>query len=172
MPAHSYTIAQRLKTILEELVADVSSDLDNASYTTVSRTAMRPSVRYRKRRASRGREDEGLMTIEEGISIIPMEPVKVPGTNERDGVGYRFLVALADGTLTDEIGPEWPIPIWEQAIRQRLNNKRMGSLALDDGCEQRTSVEPGELPNWAKLEDGIDASFLVVTEYVRESRTS
>lgn len=168
--SHMYQIGVRLKGIIEELLDDVALDAEYNTYTTVTRASQKPYVAFRKRRAGRGRDDEDLMRIEEGITIVPMKPVQAHGTNERDGVGYRFIIALAQGTIRDEIDIDWSVPIWEQAIRQRLQNKRMGNLDLASACEIRTQVEPGELPSWAYLADGVDATFLVLTEYVRENR--
>jgi hypothetical protein len=130
---------------------------------------MLPAVNVRKRRSSGGREDN-VMRIDEGITIVPMDAVLSVGTNERDGTGYRFLIAIAQGTITDTVSEDWALPIWEQAIRQRFQNKRMGSLSLGSACELRTSVRPGKLPEWAMLSEGVDASLLVLTEYVRENR--
>lgn len=164
-------IGVRLKTLIESLLASVASDADHASQPWVNRTRTIPVVSFRKRRAGRGREDD-LMRINEGVTIVPMEPIKAYGTNERDGVGYRFLVALVQGSVTDTVSDDWPLPVWEQAIRQRFQNKRLGSLGLTTGCELRTTVEPGKLPDWAALADGMDATFLVLTEYIREDRRS
>ena len=167
--SHLVTIALRLKTLTENLLTDVQGDSANSAIGTVNRASQIPTVRLRKRRASRGREDEELMRINEGVTIVPMDPVRSLGTNDRDGVGYRFLIAIVQGTETDEIDASWAVPIWEQAIRRRFHNKRLGSLSLANGCELRTDVKPGSQPKWALVE-GIDARFLVLTEYVRESR--
>lgn len=166
--SHVVDIAQRAKTIIEALLAEIQTD---GATPTVSRAWLTPSVRIRKRRASHGATAENRMRFGEGITIVPMEPKRSVGTNERDGVGYRYLISIAQGTQTEDIDDSWSVPIWEQAIRQRFHNKRMGDLTLD-GCEQRTVVQPGALPEWAMLEDSVDASFLVLTEYVRENRRS
>lgn len=162
-------VGNRLKTLIEELLSAVASDAENEGQTWVTRTWTIPAVAFRKRRAGRGREED-LMRINEGVTIVPMDPIKAYGTNERDGVGYRYLVALVSGSVTDTVSGDWPLPIWEQAIRRRFQNKRLGSLGLTTGCELRTTVEPGKLPDWAMLAEGVDASFLVLTEYIREDR--
>lgn len=168
MSSHVVTIATRAKTIIEALLTEIQED--GSSPSTVSRAYLTPDVLIRKRRASHGKGEE-LMRFDEGITIVPMEPQRAVGTNERDGVGYRFLIGIAQKSLTEDIDASWQVPIWEQAIRQRFQNKRMGSLSLE-GCELRTSVKPGALPEWAMLGDNIDASFLVLTQYVRENRRS
>lgn len=162
-------VAVRLKTLIEELVTSVAADADHATNLGITRTRNQPQVEIRKRRNGRGRET-GPMRIQEGITIVPMEPIQAYGTNERDGVGYRFLVALVRGSVSDEVSDTWPLPVWEQAIRQRFQNKRLGSLGLTTGCEIRTTVNPGKLPDWAMLDEGMDGTFLVVTEYIRENR--
>ena len=164
-------IGNRIKTLIEELLVSVSSDAENFGQDWVTRSWTIPSVAFRRRRSGRGREED-LMRINEGVTIVPMEPKMAYGTNERDGIGYRFLVALVSGSATDTVSSDWPLPIWEQAIRRRFQNKRLGSLGLTTGCELRTTVEPGELPNWAMLSDSVDASFMVITEYIREDRRS
>jgi hypothetical protein len=168
--SHMYHIGNRLKIIIEDLLSDVSDESQYSGYDTVARDSMLPLVEFRKRRAGRGRGEEDLMRIDEGITIFPLDPVNAHGTNERDGVGYRYVISIAQGTVRDEVDINWGIPIWEQAIRQRFQNKRMGSLMLDSACELRTQVEPGKLPDWAYLPEGVDATFLVLTEYVRENR--
>ena len=163
-------IGNRLAEIVGEVLTSVAAeDLD----TTTSRTSQLPGVEFRKRRSGTGRGTEP-MRIDEGITIVPLKPVRGVGTNERDSVGYRYMIAIAYGTLTDTLedtdGGDWPLSTWEEAIRRRLHNKRMGSMTLNSACEHRTSVEPGELPEWMRLADGIDSTFLVVTEFIREGR--
>lgn len=169
--SHMVIVGQRLQTLIRELILDVANDADHAGQTGFTRAALRPTVAFRRRRSGRGREED-LMRIEEGITIVPMQPIKAYGTNERDGVGYRFLVALCQGSVTDTVSGDWPLPVWEQAIRRRFQNKRLGSLSLTIGNELRTTVDPGDLPDWAKLADGMEATFLVITEYIRECRRS
>lgn len=164
-------VANRIKTLIQGLVASVAVDADHTGSPGISRVRTLPSVSVRKRRNGRGREED-LMRIDEGITIVPMKPIEANGTNERDGVGYRFLVALVGGSVSDTVSEDWPLPVWEQAIRQRFNNKRLGSLNLTTGCEHRTTVQPGDLPDWALLGDSLDATFLIVTEYIREDRRS
>ena len=163
---HSYRIGAELKTKIEALRDSISG---NSSYATVARSAMLPYISLRKRRSGRGREDD-LMRIEEGITIVPMKSVWGPGSNERDGVGYRFLIAIAQGTMTDEFEEGWSLPVWEQAIRQRFQNRRVGGLVLGCSDEIRCTVDYGELPDWAMLREGLDSTYLVLTDYIREAR--
>lgn len=168
-----YVIGNRLVEIIEDELVNVSEEV--GANTQVSRTAILPNVSFRKRQSGRGREEDG-MRINEGITVVPMKPVRSMGTNERDGIGYRYLVAIVTGTyrdiLDDSNGADWPISTWESAIRRRLHNKRMCDMTLDNSCELRTFVEPGDLPKWASLKDGVDSAFLIVTEYIREGRRS
>ena len=164
-------IGNRIKEIIESLLLEVASEDDHESQEWVSRQWTIPSVSFRKRKSGRGRED-GTMRINEGITIVPLGSISSPGTNGRDGVGYQFLVALVQGSFTDTVSGDWPLPIWEQAIRRRFHNNRMGNMSLSNACELRTSVQAGSLPDGASLSDSMDAAFLTITEFVRESRRS
>jgi hypothetical protein len=158
-----YTIAEAIVATIDTLLDTVADELPSNSQ--IARSRLKPDVEIHKRRAQDRRE----MRIGEGITVVPMKPVQAGGTNERDDVGYAFLVAIAQRTLTDTLNADWRVGIWEQAIRQRFNHRRLG-ITLDSACELSCIVAPGELPNWAMLEEGMDLSMLTITCYVREAR--
>jgi hypothetical protein len=159
-------IGTRIVTVISALLTEVASE---SSENPVSRASQKPYVVLKKRKSGRGRED-GMMRIEEGITVVPLKPKRMGGTNERDDVGYRFLISIAPGTLTDTIVDDWPVGTYEQVIRQRFQNSRVGSLGLTDSWEKYSTIEPGDLPEKAKLDEGLEASFLVLTDYIREAR--
>lgn len=169
--SHAYKIGARLVDEITILVTDMANEA--GADDTMTRTSQLPNVSFRKRRSAKGRED-AWMRIEEGITIVPLKPARSPGTNERDGVGYKFMIAIAFGTYRDELDDvdqnDWPIAEYEEAIRRRFHNSRICNIGLTDACELRTAVEPGELPDWAKLKIGMDATYLTLIEYIRESR--
>jgi hypothetical protein len=157
-------------TIAEAIVAEIETLLDTLadelpSNLQIARERLKPYVELSKRRSQDSRE----MRINEGITLVPMRPVQAGGTNERDDVGYPFLLAIAQKTFTDTITEDWRVGIWEQAIRQRFNHRRLG-ITLDSACELSCIVAPGELPNWKLLDEGMDISMLTITCYVREAR--
>jgi hypothetical protein len=160
---HMYTIATGIVAAIEELLDTVAGELPSNSQ--IARGRLKPQVEIHKRRS----QDKDEMRIQEGITVVPMQPRQAGGTNERDDVGYAFLVAIAQRTLTDTLNEDWRVGIWEQAIRQRFNHRRLG-IILDSACELSCITEPGELPNWAMLDKGMDLSMLKITCYVRESR--
>jgi hypothetical protein len=174
-----YKFGKRLVAIIIEEVAKVDTEAEaehgaDADGTAVSRDALIPTVTFRKRPHGRGRE-VSKMRVSEGITVSPLKPVLTPiNTNERDGIGYKFLVSFVTGSYNDILDDttelDWPNALWAEAVRRRLQNNRMGSLTLVDTKELRTSVRTGDLPDWAELDDGLDAIHLVVTEYVREGR--
>lgn len=166
MAMHLYAVGNHVVSQIDAVLNVVASDRSGDE--TVSREALKPYVQFRKRRAGRGRE-EGLMRIGEGITVIPLKPTTGRGTNVRDDVGYRFLITIVAGTLTDSMSDDWQIGIWEQAIRQRFQSRRTG-VVLTDACEMYCVIEPGDLPDWAMLDDGVDASYLTLTVFIRESR--
>lgn len=160
---HLHAIGQGLVDQITTLISSVSAaENQNA---TISREYMRPSISFNKRRGVA--KDE--MEIEEGITIYPGKPVVLPGTNEREDIGYTYVVSIAQGSLTEDIDKDWRVGIWEQAIRQRFSHRRLG-VELRSACELSCICKPGDLPNWAMIPDGIDASFLEITCFVRESR--
>ena len=170
--SNAYAIGRALVTEIEQLLLDVSDDV--GVHSTVSRTYTLPTVSFRKRRSGAGRELTE-MRIYEGITVVPLKPKRSLGDNERDGIGYRYMVAIASGTYRDILDStsanDWPTAEWEEAIRRRFHNKRIGSISnLTNTCEIFTQVEPGELPQWAKLDEGLDSTYLIITEYVRENR--
>ena len=160
---HMFTIAEAIVAAIETLLDTVASELPGNSQ--IARERLKPHVEVHKRRA----QDRKEMRIEEGITVVPMQPVSAGGTNERDDVGYAFLVAIAQRTLTDTLNADWRVGIWEQAIRQRFNHRRLG-ITLDSACELSCITAPGELPNGAMLDEGMDLSMLTITCYVREAR--
>jgi hypothetical protein len=160
---HMYTIAGGIVAAIDVLLDTVADELPSNSQ--ISRSRLKPQIEIHKRRSQDKRE----MRIQEGITIVPMQPKQAGGTNERDDVGYAFLVAIAQRTLTDTLTEDWRVGIWEQAIRQRFNHRRLG-ITLDSACELSCIVTPGELPNWAMLDEGMDLSMLTITCYVREAR--
>jgi hypothetical protein len=167
MVPHVYTIGERLKELIQELVEDIASEdsVEQPDSDSVSRTAILPSVEFRKRRAK-----EGGIKVGEGITIVPMKPVQNGGTNERDDTGYRFAVFIASGTWSSSAYEYWPLAIYEQEIRRRLNQRRIGLDLGATGCELATVANPGALPDYDALEDDMDMSILLVTVFVRESR--
>lgn len=166
---HVVQIGNRLVTIIQELITQVATDTGTESPTgsvSVSRTALLPYVSFSK---SRDRET-GQTRIEEGITVIPISQEPSGGTNERDDIGYRYMIAVAFGTLTRDLDSYWPLGIYPQAIRQRLNQRRIGGLTTETGCETATVVQSMKLPEWAELAEGVDATFMSVTVFLRESR--
>jgi hypothetical protein len=167
MIPHVYTIGERLQELITELV-DAIADEDAAESPdsdTVSRTATLPNVAFRKRRSKKGG-----IKIDEGITIVPLKPVQNGGTNERDDTGYRYAVFIASGTWSSSMYEYWPLGIYEQEIRRRLNQRRIGVDLGETGCELATVANPGALPDFDALEEDMEVSVLVVTVFVRESR--
>lgn len=160
---HMHTLGESLVTAIQDLIDTIATEQPGNSQ--VSRDWTKFHVDFRKRRAQR----ESRMRIGEGITLFPSKPMLASGTNERDDVGYVFVLSIVQGSSTEIVNEDWRLGIFEQAIRQRFNWKRLG-VTLDSGCELYCRVEPGELPDWADLEDGLDASFLKITCFVRESR--
>jgi hypothetical protein len=163
---HMHQLATGVITVLEQLLDDLTTELPNNPQ--ISRASLTPYIRLLKRRTF-GKKDGPKMRIGEGVTIVPLEPTEAPGTNEREDTGYRFIIAIAQGTLGDEIDGDWPIGIWEQNIRQRFQHQRL-NVSLDSACDLGCLVKSGGLPEFAELEDGIDASFLEMTCFVREAR--
>jgi hypothetical protein len=166
MTLHLYTIAQRL---LEEMNILIEQLVVEGCHESVYRDSMKPYICLRKRKSGSGRSVTP-MRIEEGITIVPIGQRNFGGTNEREDVGYGFLIACVDGTLSDEIEPGWRIATWEQGIRQRFHQQRIGKLSNNEFCEVACIVVPGELPDWAALGEKIDQTLLQLTCVVRESR--
>lgn len=166
MAMHLYAIGIHVVSQIDAVLNAVASDYSDDE--TVSREALKPYTQLRKRRAGRGREED-LMRIGEGITVIPLKQTTGRGTNARDDVGYRFLITIVSGTMTDTLSDDWQLGIWEQAIRQRFQSRRSG-VVLDDACEMYSTIEPGDLPDWAILDEGVEASYLTLTVFVRESR--
>jgi hypothetical protein len=131
--------------------------------------ADRPVIRIQKRKSARGRSDEDFV-ITTGITIVPITNSDEGGTNQREDVAYRYLIACGSGTWTDDLEDDWPVATWEQAIRQRYQQSRIGVTGLTSGCEIATTCKPGKLPDWAKLEDNVDATFLQLAVWIRETR--
>lgn len=164
---HVVKIAKRLVTEINIVVAELFDEVSEAS---MLRDNQKPYVSGRKRVSGRGRE-ESLMRINEGITVVPMAPRQAGGTNERDDVAYRFLISIVGGTRTDDLDENWPLGHYEQGIRQRFQHRRIGSLGLADSWEIRCFVEPGELPDWAKLtKEELDSTHLILSCFVREAR--
>lgn len=165
MPSyHAYQIATKIKEIIEQLLTDLVTEFP--SNPEVSRVSQKLYVNIQK--GPRESEDS-TMAIGEGIRIIPLKPEELPGTNEREDMGYQFLVTIAQGTFTEDLPDSWRIGIVEQNIRQRFQQKRTG-VTLDSACELGCTVTAGELPRFVTFKDGVDASYLVITCFIRESR--
>jgi hypothetical protein len=158
-----YTIAEAIVAQIDTLLDTLAEELPNNSQ--IARERLKPRIEIRKRRS----QDDKEMRINEGITLVPMRPVSAGGTNERDDVGYQFFLAIAQKTLTDTLTEDWRVGIWEQAIRQRFNHRRLG-ITLDSACELSCIVTPGDLPDWKLLADGMDVSKMMITCYVREAR--
>lgn len=166
---NAFLLGSAVVDVIKQLLEDIAEEREGGDPEgLVAREALLPYVSLRKRRNGRGR-DEDRLRIEEGITVVPMSPKQASGTNERDDVGYVYLVAIAGGTWTDEITGNWPIGVYEQAIRQRFMHRRLG-VGLTGACELGCVVKPGDLPDWAALKDGIDATFMELTCFVREER--
>ena len=156
------TIAKAVRTAITTLAATVKTE---NSYPDS------PTIRLRKRMANYGRRADQLMAFGSGITVVPLGPKPAGGTNEREDIGYQYLIALAQGTISDNLDvTDWPFAVWEEAIHQRFQNRRIGGMTLDNACELHTSIRQGELPEWAQLEEGVDATFLTLTVFVRERR--
>lgn len=159
----------------------IVDEIGRLSFTPATATGIvvdPPIVKFRKRRAGRGRE-QAEMRIEEGITVFPMGPRESGGTNERDDYGHRYVVSIASGTYEDDVDEDWFLGNWEELIRKRFHNRRLGdrdvadlpiALCGEGYCEQITSVRTGELPEWVQLERGLDLVLLEITVYVRENR--
>lgn len=162
MSANTLVIAKRVKDVVEEQLGLVASA--NAYQET-------PHVQLRKRLDGNHRMKDSPMVFQKGVTIVPMGPKSAGGTNEREDWAHQFLIAIALGTHTDNLDrDDWPFAAWEQAIRQRLQQRRLGSMSLHDACELHTTVRPGELPDWGQLAEGLEATFLTLTCFVREAR--
>lgn len=161
---HVYQIATKIQEVIESLLVELSTELSSNS--EVARSSLIPYVSVSK--GSRERSDS-TMSIAEGITIIPLKPGELPGTNEREDMGYQFLVTICQGTYTDDLPSTWRVGVWEQAIRQRFQQRRLGAT-LDSACELGCTVTAGDLPRWAEFKEGVDASYMVITCFVRESR--
>lgn len=164
MAYHAYQIAAKIQEIIEQLLTDLVTELPNNS--EIARSSLKPYVSVQK--GPRESED-ATMSICEGITIIPLQPGELPGTNEREDMGYKYLVTIAQGTYTEGLPETWRVGIWEQNIRQRFQQRRTG-VTLDSACELGCTVTAGELPRWATFKEGVDASYLTITCFVRESR--
>ena len=166
MTLHLYDIGTRLVAeltiLIEKLVVESCQE-------SVSRDALKPYIVLKKRKSGSGREVTP-MRIEEGITVVPIGQEFLGGTNEREDVGYTYLVACVEGTLTDEINAGWRVGAWEQAIRQRFQQRRIGNLSNNEFCELACVLRPGELPSWAEVGDKMDQTLLKFTCIVRESR--
>jgi hypothetical protein len=159
--SHLLVIGKRIKTVITDLMATVATE---NSYSSA------PLVMFKKRPNANGRAKGATLQIQKGICIVPLGVAPAGGTSDREDVGYRYLIAIAVGTLTDNLDrDDWQIAVWEQAIRQRFQNRRVGSLEIS-ACELHTTFRPGELPEWGELADGVDATFATLTVFVRESR--
>ena len=161
MALHIVVIANRLENrigvLMDQLVTDGDLVQDD-----------RPEVRLQKRKSARGRSNDEFV-ISTGITIVPITNSPEGGTNQREDVAYRFLIACGSGTWTDDLEDDWPVATWEQAIRQRFQQSRIGVTGLS-GCEIVTTCTPGKLPDWARLEDDVDATFLEIAVWIRETR--
>lgn len=168
MTLHLYDIGTRIVEELEILIHKLGDESDNA---TTSRDSQKPYIRFRKRKSGSGRE-ASRMRIGEGITVVPMANKFMGGTNEREDVGYTYLVALVDGTVTDEVEAGWRVATWEQGIRQRFQGRRLGGFLGVEFCELACILVPGSLPDWASVAEGMDQTFIRFTCVVRESRRS
>jgi hypothetical protein len=163
---HAYQIGNKIKEIIEQLLTDLTSELP--SNPEIARSSLKPYVNLQKGKPNMGRDDPK-MSICEGITIVPLKPSELPGTNEREDMGYQYFVSVAQGTMTEDFSNNWRVGVWEQNIRQRFQQRRLG-VTLDSACELGCTVTAGALPEWAELKDGVDASFMTITCFVRESR--
>lgn len=162
MSANALTVAKRVQTVIAELVSAVATE-NSYGETLV--------VQLRKRVHGNGRLKDKLMVFQKGITIAPLGPQQAGGTNEREDWAYRFVIAIAIGTMTDKLDlDDWPFAAWEQAIRQRFQQRRLGGMSLTNACELHTVLRPGDLPEWAELAEGLEATFLTLTCFVREAR--
>ena len=164
MGLHVYQIGIRLVAAIEELLTDIATE--EAGDATLARASQLPQVEFGKVQA----DDDGMMDVEEGIKVSPLSPRQAGGTNERDDVAYRFLIVIGYGSWTETIPINWPTGFYEQAIRQRFHHRRIGSLGLLDSWEIRCMVEPGDLPDIPKIRQGVDATTLVLSSFIRETR--
>lgn len=163
---HLYQIATKIQEVIETLVSDISQELPNNA--EVARSSQVPYVGINKAFLEPGR-DGPTMGICDGITIFPMRPTELPGTNEREDMGYQFLVVITQGTWTEDIASTWRVGLWEQEIRRRFQQRRLG-VTLDHACELGCTVTAGGLPEWARFKEGVDASYMTITCFVRESR--
>jgi hypothetical protein len=167
MIPHVYKIGERLKELIQELVEAIAEEdeSEQPESETVSRTATLPNVDFRKRR-----KKGDMIEVGEGITIVPLKPLQTGGTNERDDTGYRFAVFISAGTWTSDVYEYWPLAIYEQEIRRRFNQRRIGIDLGSTACELATVAQSGALPDGEEYDEDLDVSILLVTVFVRESR--
>lgn len=183
MSLHLYDIGNILVGEIQELDTDNKVDTIADEDRRIAETATSWEVTMRKRRNGTGR-DTAPMRIAEGVTVYPIGPRITGGTNEREDVAYRYIVSIASGTQTEFIDENWLIAQWEQAIRRRFQNARLGDgaggeLSTATYCERGTTVREASfrtllngLPDssWTSLTEGMEVILLEILVHVRESR--
>ena len=183
MSLHVFDIGQKLVAAIKKLSTDGKVDTIDDANRKIAAHATAWDVQLRKRRNGTGR-DSSPMRISEGVTVYPVGSESRGGTNEREDVAYRYIVSVATGTQTDFLDANWLVAQWEQAIRRRFLNTRLGdgaggALSTADYCEKGTTVQRGSfgtlfngMPDseWTSLADGMEVVLLEISVHVRESR--
>ena len=183
MSLHLYDIGTILVAELKALDTDGKVDTIAEADRRIAESATSLTVQMRKRRNGTGR-DTSPMRIAEGVTVYPIGPRLRGGTNEREDVSYRYIVSVASGTQTEFIDAEWLVAQWEQAIRRRFHNTRLGDgaggeLSTADYCEKGTTVREGSFRTLLNgvpdspgtdLTGGMEVILLEINVHVRESR--
>lgn len=109
--------------------------------------------------------------IDYGITVSWEDEREARGTNERDDIGYPFVVTMCQGTsrgATDEMAK---LSKWRENIRRTFHNKRLTGISSTGTNVIPCTVQHRDVTVPKEYLASKDVSQLVITAWFRESRT-
>lgn len=111
------------------------------------------------------------MQARRGVTVAPAADVEGGGTNERDDIGYGYVILCCQGTGRGDTDDIDRVTEWRQAIKRKFHNKRLvgsgGTITEIYIC----SVGSGEKFVPKELRKHQDVSVQLIRCWSREPRT-
>jgi hypothetical protein len=105
--------------------------------------------------------------VRRGIQVAFTTDSVGGGTNERDDIGYGFIVTCCQGTSRGDTDDLDRVTLWRQQIRRAFHNQRLSGVNEIYIC----TVSPGDQFIPKELRKHNDVSALYVRCWSREQRT-